>query len=764
MRKLVWFTVPFAVAAAVFAYCPSLIIAFPAAALAALLGALLLRKQPKQRGRLLIAAAGLLTGALFCTLYGRLFLQPVRELDGQTRELSAIVNDYPLDTKYGCRVDTTVELDGRRARALLYLSAEEKDLVPGDRLTLTAALRRADRDRDGDSMLYYQSKGILLIGSAKGKVTVRRPDSVPLSRWPATFSGLLRERIRDCMPQDAAGMIQALFTGNRYGMPYSQRSDLTMAGLSHTVAISGMHVSILLGILAFLTRKRWVLTLVIGLPVVLLFVFTTGCSPSVLRAAVMQTIFLAAPLARRETDAPTALCAAMLLLLLQNPYVIANVSFQLSFAAMAGILLLTPRVFARLTRSRTVKRWLTVREQKDAGFRRVLLFFRRAIVGFMCACTATTVGAMLFTTPICAVAFGSFSLYGPLSNLLALWVIPVCFAGGIVMLAASCVWLPFGAFFGTLLALPVRYVLWIARGVSLLPFAVVPVRDVYVAFWLVGACLAVLAAMLSGRWKLPAIGILCTLVLALTLTRLDAKPREFKITALDVGQGQCVCMLLPDCSLMYDCGGSNGDEAGQHAAEYLLTAGVRRLDALVISHYDEDHVGGVRQLMYRIRIGTIYAPAGWEENENRQMLETLAAETGTALCYVDSEQTLRFSGGSLSILPPISSAYENAGSLSILFSCGDYDMLATGDMDTYAENVLLRSRLLPDVELFIAGHHGSKNSSSMALLSTILPETVIVSVGQNSYGHPTKEALARFAVVGAEVYRTDENGDITIGR
>lgn len=763
MRKLVWFTVPFAMAAAVFAYCPSVLVSVLLAA-AALAACLLLSTRLSRKRQLAIAAAGLCLGFAFCMLYELLFLKPIRESSGQTQTVCATVNDYPEQTRYGCRVDVSAGVNGRQARTLLYLGADYRDLQPGDRLELTAELRRADEDRDGDTQLYYQGKGVALFAYARGDVTVRRAAHTPLWKLPAVLSHFIKERLQACMPQDAAGLVQALLTGDKSGMSYAQRSDLTMAGLSHTVAISGMHVTILLGFIALMTRKHRILTAAIGIPVVLLFVLMTGCSPSVIRAAVMHMIFLLGPLLLQETDTPTALCAAMLLLLLQNPYVISNTSFQLSFAAIAGMTLLTAPVYRKLTGHKRVQALLDAKNRKEKTLRGWLLRLAYALVRFVCASVSATVGALVFTIPITAFTFGSFSLYAILSNLLVLWAIPVCFCGGILVVLGSLIYAPLGAWLGGIAALPVRCVLWIARWVARLPFASVPTRGPYVLAWMAVYCAVLAPVLLSRRWKLPLTGLLGTLLLALLFTRLDAKPKEFRITALDVGQGQSVCMLTPDFAALYDCGGSNADAAGQHAAEFLLTAGVRRLDALVLSHYDEDHVGGVAQLLYRIGVDTIYLPDTGEGIEGRQRIEALAENYCVELCFVHEQTELPFSTGQLRILPPVIDAGDNAGSLSILFSSGDYDMLATGDMDVYTENLLMHQYLLPDVELFVAGHHGSKHSSGFALLSAAQPETVFVSVGQNSYGHPSGEALSRFAVAGAEVYRTDQNGDVTIGR
>ena len=785
MRKLVWFALPFAAATCLFVYLldvlPGLILA--GVSLVLFLAAALLRF--RLRRQLMIALAGLCAGFLFCAGYAGFFLAPVRDAAGQTATIRATVCDYPIETSYGCSVTGELRLNDRTARVLLYLGNECRGVQPGDQVIARTELRRSDLGRSGETLLYYQGKGISLIGYAREPATVEPVGQTPLRFWPIAFSERLRGILAGCLPPDCAGLMQALLTGDKSGISYPVRSDMTMAGLSHTIAISGMHVSMLLAVIALLTRKRRVLTAVIGIPIVVFFVFSTGCSPSVIRAAVMQTVFLVAPLLRRESDAPTALCAALLLILLQNPYAISNVSLQLSFGAMAGILLCTEPLYRRIAGGKHIAAWLRARydfplpdrllRQKSAAEKRlwqrwypracrVLWALRRGLLRFLFLSITTTLGALVFTIPLTVLHFGTVSLYALLSNLLCLWAISICFAGGMLVALLGWIWLPIGAAFGAVLALPIRYVLWTAHWVAQLPFATLPTDGGYLVIGLL-FCYALLGVGILAKKPLKTTAaILAVLVTTAVLIRMDARPEQFFVTVLDVGQGQSVAMLKADFAALYDCGGSDGDDAGQHAAEYFLRAGVRRLDALVLSHYDLDHTGGVPQLLYRLEVNTIYLPDVEEDDPNRLRIEALAAQYGIRLCYVREETDLEFSDGQLRIFPPMSQSSDNNVSLSLLFSCGDFDLLATGDMDTYGENLLLHGYLLPDVEAYVAGHHGSKYSTGTALLAALRPETVLVSSGYNRYGHPTDAALARCVVAGAEIYRTDQCGDLTIGR
>ena len=295
MRKLVLFAVPFALAV-LSLYLFSAVHMLIGAGIGLLLFLIAVRSKWRRRIQALIALAGLCLGFVYCAAYTQIFVQPVQQLDGQTCEASALICDYPEPTQYGCRVAAEVPLEGRRVRTLLYLDTAGLDLKPGDRVQTRLELHRSDRTKNGEESLYYQAKGIRLIGYARGEAETVPASRVPLRLWPVLFSRALRDILAKAMPAGTAGLVQALLTGDRSGLSYAQMSDMKMAGVSHMIAISGMHVSILLGFFTLLTGRRRLLTALLGIPLVLFFVLATGASPSVVRAAVMQIIFLIAPL------------------------------------------------------------------------------------------------------------------------------------------------------------------------------------------------------------------------------------------------------------------------------------------------------------------------------------------------------------------------------------------------------------------------------------------------------------------------------------
>ena len=212
-----------------------------------------------------------------------------------------------------------------------------------------------------------------------------------------------------------------------------------------------------------------------------------------------------------------------------------------------------------------------------------------------------------------------------------------------------------------------------------------------------------------------------------------------------------------------DCGGSYPEDAGEQLARRLLIQGKTQVDFLILTHYDSDHSGGVEQLLSRMEVGMLLAPDIEDKSGNREAVLSAAERAGTAVRLVTQDTEITFPDGTLRIFAPVGSGTNNGG-ISALMSVEEYDILITGDMDAQTEQLLAVRQELHDIEVLIAGHHGSRNSTGKALLQTISPELVVVSAGENSYGHPAPATLARIQAAGAEMLCTDECGDIEIQR
>ena len=746
MRKLA--TVAAAFAAGIFAAQYLLPVGWqlPAAgiALALLLAAALWKNE--KRLRLMLLLGGLGFALAYNWAYAALVQAPAELLaDRELPEVTLEVCDWPEASGFGAKVTARLRREGTRLVKVVYYGDETVlDLRPGDVLTGSVSLASAGRIRDKE-LTAFTAKGVFLLAYDRGGLTVERGGD-PLRYLPLRLGRLAQDKLAQLYGGDANGFVRAILTGDRSALFPRALSDLSEAGLMHITAVSGMHCAFLLGLLQLLLGKhRRRLLAAIAVPVLLFYMVLVGCSPSVVRACIMLLFLLAGPLLNRESDGPTALSAALMVILLQNPFAAASVSLQLSFGAVAGLFWLTPRVY----------QGLLGKKKRGKGYH------------FIAASLSATCGALVFTVPLTAVYFNYLVLVAPLSNLLCLWAAGAIFSLGLASLFLGFLWLPLGALAAWPAGLLVDYFLAVARALATLPYHAVYFNNPYLKYWLAYAYAALGCWLLGrgeGRRRYVVAGTLVTASLAITVALGAARyGGALEAVAVDVGQGESVLLRAGKQTALMDCGSSNRyRSAGGETADLLATLGVGRLDYLLLSHYHADHANGQAELLARVKVGRLLLPDIADETGLREEVLSLAADYGIPVTYIRQRETLPLGDAALTLFPPLGSGGINEEGLCLLASREDFDLLVTGDMAAATERTLLETYDLPDLEVLLVGHHGSKASSSEELLAACLPEVAVISVGDNSYGHPTDQAVQRLVRAGAALYRTDLQGDIHI--
>ena len=209
---------------------------------------------------------------------------------------------------------------------------------------------------------------------------------------------------------------------------------------------------------------------------------------------------------------------------------------------------------------------------------------------------------------------------------------------------------------------------------------------------------------------------------------------------------------------MVDCGGDSDEMAATEAAQLLISQGILRLDGFILTHYDSDHVGGAENLLEIVPTDKLYLPIGNEDNKYKDILEQKYKDR---IHWV--KEDLYLDNANITIFPSEDMEESNESGLCILFQPENCDILITGDRSVSGERALLEHTTLPDLEILVAGHHGSSSSTSWELLNATRPEIVLISVGErNTYGHPAKDTLDRLDLFGCTVYRTDLEGTIIL--
>lgn len=714
-----------------------------AAALAALTVLLCLVLRGERRLRSALLCAGLALALGHTALYIQTVQQPMLSLAGTEQTVTMTLCGYAEETDWGAK--GTVQLPGfSRGKAVYYGEKSLLDLAPGQTVTASVSFQDASRIRD-DDVTAFTSKGVFLLAYGRGEAAYGKGTMDSVRWWPARMGKAMAAVIASELSGDAAGFLTAILTGDTTAISEEGKIFLSEAGLYHILAVSGMHCGYLLAIATLLIgRHRQRLLAVLTIAVLVFYVFLTGGSPSVLRACVMLSFVLLAPVFRRESDGPTSLSAALMLILLQNPFAAASISLQLSFAAMAGMLWLPGRLYRLLL-------------PEGEG--------RNRLVRFLASSYSATMGALVFTVPLSALYFGDLVLISPLSNLLCLWAAGLAFMTGLLSAAAGLVWLPLGKLLALLPRLFGGYILGAAEVLSRIPYHAVSFANPYLKYWL--AYVYILFALawsfgLKGRRKYALAALLAALTLVLTVQAGKGQYHSgLDVIVLDVGQGQCVVLKSGEGFALIDCGSGNSwIDAGDTAAQQLRTMGCDSLDYLLLTHYDNDHVSGVTGLLARMEVKTLLLPPDADASGLQADILSAAKERGSDALTIRRRTNITLGKTTLTVYPPLGEKTDNERGLSVLAMSGTDSILITGDMSQKTEQFLLDTYRIPEADVLVAGHHGAKYSTSAALLEELSPETVCISVGSNSYGHPAEQTLQRIAAQGCDVYRTDLQGNI----
>ena len=729
MRKLMWTALGFGAGCGFCAYLSNSWL--PGLVLFALAGVFCALASRKLHPALLVCIGGLL-GVCWYGFFSARVLAPLQAVDGEELALSVRVTDYSWDTDFGTACDGEITLNGKNY-AIRFYCEEELVLTPGDTVEGAFYLRYTNSE---EAATFHPGRGIFLLGYQRGEIEVTRGTGdwrslgAELARW-------IKVRLSLLLPKEIQAFAKALLLGDGTDLTYEINTLFQLSGIRHIIAVSGLHVMLLYSLLSMVAlRSRW-LTALLCLPVLLIFAAAAGFTPSVVRASIMVALMIFARLFDREYDPLTALAFSALVMLTVNPLVITAVSFQLTVSSVAGIHLF----------GNPIRLWLqkAIREEKGKPF----LTIKR----WLSSSLSVTLGAMAMTTPLCALYFGCVSLVGIVTNLAALWVVNLIFNGLIVSVLLSSFSLKWAAALGKLLAWAIRYVLTAAKFLGGLEFSAVYTVSPYIGAWLIFLYLLIFVYLLGFR-KRPFRLILCGMLglcLAVFANRMEPKQDHCRFTMLDVGQGQCILLQSGGENYLIDCGGDHGEDAADAAAEILLSQGIRTLDGIILTHWDSDHAGGLPLLLTRVGTRQLYAPV--------PELETIPG------CWVEEKTEIPMAEGKITLFPGKYGEENNENSLCVLFESENCAILVTGDRSSEGELLLLLEEDLPKVDLLVAGHHGSKNSTSDRLLETVQPDTVFISAGEgNAFGHPAPELLLRLQAHGCRVYRTDLHGTVIFRR
>jgi competence protein ComEC len=653
------------------------------------------------------------------------------------------VTGPPRQSEFAVRVPVRVLRFGRldlRERARLDLPPER---APPQGAILeavvTVARPRPPEEADGfDEAGYLRRQGIHVVLRAGSFRVVGRRGGV----------GGLADRLRATVSRSMApglegerrAVIAGVVLGEDEGLDEELRDRFRASGLYHLLAVSGQNV-------AYVVAGMILLAWAVGFPrwagelgaigAVAAYVLAVGWQPSVVRAGVAGALASLAWLASRPRDRWYFLLVGAAVLLVWNPYGLLEPGFQLSFAAVAAIFVLVPRLERRLEGYPLPRRLAQV-------------------VAVSGACGAAT-------APIVWLHFGAVPVYSVPANALAAAVVAPLLGLAFAATALAPVLPGAAAALAWANGWLAAYLAACARFVGGLPYAEATSGATLALLAAVALLLAVAVHLRPPRGPraaaLVAVGLVLVVAWRSAPSDAPSLPRGLRITVLDVGQGDATLLEVPEGAVLVDQGPPEADVAGQ-----LLRLGVRRIEVLVLTHPSRDNVGGAEEIVDRLDVGLVLEPNLPFENPHGGPALAAARREGIRVVVTRAGQTYRLGGLRLRVVWPDGSASPaddpNDHATVLLASYGATDFLLPADAESNA-TLPLRP---PQVEILKIGHHGSSDPGLGELLALTRPRIALVSVGAgNDYGHPTPSTMAALeAAPGVAVYRTDRDGRITI--
>lgn len=679
----------------------------------------------------------------------------------------------------------------------LYLKIDKKlikDLKYGDKIRFSGEFIEATKQRNYGGFNYKQYlKTLKIYGSIKvEEIEIIASNQTNLFfRITNEIAFNIKQKIDSFMKKEDAAILKGLLLGDTREIADEVQENFRISSISHILAVSGMHVTyVIMGIKmlfeSHLGKRKTKFIIIIFL---ILYTFITGFSPSIVRASVMGILLVGAEILHRKNDIWNSIAISLLLILFYNPFLIMNVGLQFSYLGTIGIIMFHKNILKLLKDIKTKnKKW------KYQYNKKIMKFINKVK-----EVLAVTISAQLTILPVMIYHFNLLGIYFFITNLLVSIII-----GPIIMLGAIAIFFsiflfPITQILGVILEILIKSLIVISN-FSKIPFSKIYVAtpkiyDIILYFILIFlfnllytlyhskelnrtqmrarnliALIRYKVFMNRGKYK-KIIFILVFIIIFISIT-----PKKLNIHFVDVGQGDCTFIVTPrKQTILIDGGGSASKEydVGKNTLlPYVLDRGYTKLDYIFISHFDQDHVAGILTILEELKVETVIIPKQEENTENYQKFLELIKEKRIKVNIVKKGDKVNIEKNVyFDILWPekeqIKENVINNNAIVMKMHYGNFSILFTGDIEEKAEEKILKvyegkERLL-NANILKVAHHGSKTSTTEKFLKWVNPKAALIGVGKNNlFKHPSEKTIENLRKYNVTIYRTDENGEITI--
>ncbi len=610
----------------------------------------------------------------------------------------------------------------------------------GDILKISGKFQEISSYKNPGVFNYQQSlKKQKIIGNIKIQKIEKIGESNNVLKIFSDINKRIKNKIENNFSENTSSILKAIVIGDKENINEEILTNIQDNGLSHIIAISGMHIScIVLIVNAILNKfiidnRKKKIILIISL---VIFIFIIGFIASAVRATIMTILMILSKLLFRKNKFEIDISIASLVILIYNPYYLIDAGFLLSFGATIGIMLIIPKL------------------SKNN--------FKNKVIKYCIQTFLISVSVNIFILPITIIFFKRISITGIITSvLISPFVFIIEFLGIITIF------------------LPTKFIYLIKPLVEVIVTTFIKITQInigsfylkvptileIIVYYLIFIC--ILNKKIKKYFKIP----IATVIIAILISKIDIK-NELKIYFVDVEQGDCTLIQTENNkTILIDGGGNTNSDIGKNVLiPYLLNKKINYIDYVIISHFDTDHVGGILTLLETFKTSKVIIGKQYENSENlenfiniinKKKIETIIVKKGDRITLDDATY--------LDILWPdekniITSNLMNNESLICKLNYNNFSMLFSGDIEKEVEEKIIKDKnAVLKSDILKVAHHGSKTSSTQEFIKKVQPKISLIGVGQNNkFGHPSYSTLENLKKIGSIIYRTDINGEITI--
>ena len=703
----------------------------------------------------------------------------------------ATIVGNPKEKEYKTTYKIKVEsVNGNREYKNTYLQLEIKKANDGitykygQKLLIAGTFKEADGKRNNSGFDY---KEYLKINKMHGIITAKQESIKVLKEKNLNIilininkcSNKIKENANKLFDKNEANLLSGILIGDKEGIEKEVQENFRDSNLSHMLAVSGAHVSyVILGITYALKKvkvnKLW--SNMITIVTLCCFIFLTGASPSVIRACIMAIYIIIGHMMHRKTKLISSVSLSLLIILILNPYKLFDIGLQLSYGGTIGIILFSG-VLAKKAKLNNLLE----------GFVNKLKYRVKQLI-------VVCVSANLIIFPIIAAHYSTMSLTFVISNICAGPILGVIIILGFITIFVSFISIDIAKPFALILNIFIQILMYITKICSSLPFSKIyiktPSLSQIIIYYMILIFIYYICKIRKKKRRLihrkllrtvqnkkvQKLFIIVIILIFTSMQILKCLPSDLTIYFIDVGQGDSTLIVTPNHkTILIDGGGtefeSDFDIGKQTLLPEILGQGITKIDYLLISHFDSDHVGGLLTVLESLKVKNAIISRQIKESENYKKFLKIVKDKKINVMIVKKDDEICIEKNlKIDVLWPqreqITDNVLNNNSIVAKVIYNNFSILFTGDIEKVAEENIIReykdTNSLTSNIIKIA-HHGSKTSSTEGFLNLVNPKIALIGVGRdNKFGHPNEETIQRLKNMKVKIYRTDEMGEITI--